>query len=376
MSMESSYTFVECKKRSGSMLTTNISKIVSSIIDLVPFKRKDQRIRIFKYILGIFLPKHINESQIASEIMSSQSTMSRALSRSPLNEISNARITFLKDFFNGIGQKPKYLILDETVIKRYGTKSIEFVGKHYSSIEQRVVNGIEFLTSVLWINSRLYFPIFTTMDNSFETSTEQFDRMIESVPFESLIVLTDGGITCSEIISKALSKGYTVIGRIRTNIKVVVDDTEILLSDLNKNTKSVSSVIAWIPAYSRKVKLVFDNRLDNRVILSTDLSMNEYVILGHYSKREHIEDYFNYVKNELGLGAPVYLANSMLMHAEAVQICFTAWMVSQFWLNFKDRIGLREFVEEMRISYYLALFKLGLIPSDMDWHVYEFLKPK
>ena len=30
------------------------------------------------------------------------------------------------------------------------------------------------------------------------------------------------------------------------------DDTEILLSDLNKNTKSVSSVIAWVPAYSRR----------------------------------------------------------------------------------------------------------------------------
>ena len=82
------------------MLTTNISQLISSIITVVPFKRKDQRIRIFKYILGIFLPKHVNESQIASEIMSSQSSMSRALSRSPLNEISNARITFLKDFFN------------------------------------------------------------------------------------------------------------------------------------------------------------------------------------------------------------------------------------------------------------------------------------
>ncbi|MCL5032910.1 MAG: hypothetical protein M1542_06695 [Thermotogae bacterium] len=34
--------------------------------------------------------------------------------------------------------------------------------------------------------------------------------------------------------------------------------------------------------------------------------------------------------------------------------------------KFKDRIGLREFVEKMRISYYLALFKLELIPSDMD----------
>jgi len=104
--------------------------------------------------------------------------------------------------------------------------------------------------------------------------------------------------------------------------------------------------------------------------------MDECVILGHYSKREHIEDYFKYVKNELGLGAPVCLANSMLMHAEAVQICFTAWMVSRFWLNFKDRIGLREFVEEMRISYYLALFKLGLIPLDVDSYVYEFLKQK
>ena len=236
------------------------------------------------------------------------------------------------------------------------------------------MNGIELLTSVL--NSRLYFPVFTTMANPFETSTEQFSRMIDSVPYEGLIVLTDGGITCSEIISKALDKGYTVIGRIRTNITVVVDGPEVLLSKLNKNTRSVSSVIAWVPAYSRKVKLVFDNTLENRVIMSTDLSMDEYVILGHYSKRENIEDYFNYVKNELGLGAPVYLAKSMLMHAEAVQICFTVWMVSQFWLNFKDQMGLRDFVEKMRISYYFTLFKLGLIPSDMDWHSYEFLNPK
>ena len=254
------------------MLTTNISQIVSSIIDLVSFKRKDQKLRIFKYILGIFLPKHVNESQIVSEIMTSQSTMSRALSRSPLTEILSARIAFLKDFINSTRQDSKYLILDETVIKRYGTKSIEFVGKYYSSIEQRVVNGIELLTSVLWINSRLYFPAFTTMANPSETSTEQFSRMTDSVPFEELIALADGGITSSEIISKALSRGYTLIGRIRTNITVVIDGNEMLLSNLNKDTRSVSSVIAWVPAYSREMKLVFDNRLDNRVIISTDLS--------------------------------------------------------------------------------------------------------
>jgi len=36
----------------------------------------------------------------------------------------------------------------------------------------------------------------------------------------------------------------------------------------------------------------------------------------------------------------------------------------------------REFVEKMRILYYLALFMFGLFPLDMDWHVYDLLKPK
>ncbi|MGC8691347.1 MAG: hypothetical protein ACP5SP_07945, partial [Caldisericum sp.] len=76
--------------------------------------RPSKLVTISKYILGIFLPKHINESQVASEVMSSQSTMSRALSRSPLTEILSARIAFLKDFINSIRQEPKYLILDET----------------------------------------------------------------------------------------------------------------------------------------------------------------------------------------------------------------------------------------------------------------------
>ncbi len=54
------------------MLTTNISQIISSIIDKVPFRRKDQRLRISEYILGVFLLKHVNESQIASKVIVSQ----------------------------------------------------------------------------------------------------------------------------------------------------------------------------------------------------------------------------------------------------------------------------------------------------------------
>jgi len=41
--MESSYTFVERKKRSSSMLTTNISQIVSSIITVALLKDIGQK---------------------------------------------------------------------------------------------------------------------------------------------------------------------------------------------------------------------------------------------------------------------------------------------------------------------------------------------
>jgi hypothetical protein len=94
--MESSYTFVECKKE---MIPCSQLKIISSITELVSFKRNNKRVRIF---------------------------------------ISFSTKELLK-------------------IKRYGTKAIEFEGYN--------------------------IPIFTTMDNLFEISTEQFDRMIESVSF-------------------------------------------------------------------------------------------------------------------------------------------------------------------------------------------------
>ncbi|MEM3265671.1 MAG: hypothetical protein QXH07_06935 [Thermoplasmata archaeon] len=58
-------------------------------------------------------------------------------------------------------------------------------------------------------------------------------------------------------------------------------------------------------------------------------------------------------------------AKHMLMYMEAVQICFTG-IISQFWLNVKDRMRLREFVEKMRISYYAALVMLELIPLDTN----------
>jgi hypothetical protein len=42
----------------------------------------------------------------------------------------------------------------------------------------------------------------------------------------------------------------------------------------------------------------------------------------------------------------------MLRHVELVSLYFTLWMISQFWLNVKDRQGLRDFIEQWRIFYF------------------------
>ena len=49
---------------------------------------------------------------------------------------------------------------------------------------------------------------------------------------------------------------------------------------------------------------------------------------------------------------------SMLRHLKIIELYVTIWMMFQTWRNAKDRLGLRDFVERMRIIYYVVLFRL------------------
>ncbi|OAA30186.1 hypothetical protein AT15_00325 [Kosmotoga arenicorallina S304] len=69
--------------------------------------------------------------------------------------------TLLLDYTKGLavshnGFKSKYIILDETVIERYGSK-IENLGKYYSSTAEKVINSISLISSILYIKSGLLF---------------------------------------------------------------------------------------------------------------------------------------------------------------------------------------------------------------------------
>ena len=351
------------------MPTTNIPQILSHMLDPSKFSRKDQYTRITSYTLALGLPKHVTQIQLSKYLPFSQSSISRTLSTSAISTqmLTDSRIQYVSAFLDSLSLKPKYLILDETVMKRYGKKRIEKMARFYSSIEKRPVDGIQLIQSLLWINSKLYFPLFSDMTNAPGTSIEQFISMLDKVTFDNLILLVDGGITCAKIYFKAIKKGYTFIGRVKTNMNVVLNGRRVSLNDLTDKFIGVYSVVAYVPEYKDWLKIVFDNRMETRmnekdkkgrVILCSNTTMSDFEILKHYSKRTYIEVYFKFTKDELGLRQFVYSAKSMLRHVELVEMYFTIWMVSQFWRNVKDRLGLRDFVERMRIIYYVVLFRL------------------
>lgn len=342
------------------MPTTNISQIVLEILHSCDFKRKDQLNRLFQYTIGLSLPKHVNQTRISKHVWISQSSISRTLSSGSISThaLTDSRISKIRQFVDSINLNPVYLIIDETVIKRYGKKKIENLSRFYSSIEKHVVKGTELLTSLLWINSKTYFPLHTSMADASQPPVRKFIRMLDENPFKELILLVDGGIMSSEFFFETVKRGYTIIGRFPKTVDVVLEGMKIPLKKISANTASVSSMVVRIPAYASEIKLVFDNRLkdDSRVIISSDTSMGQEEILNHYSKRTYIETYFKMVKNELGLKCLAYSAESTLRHVEAVQMFFTAWMISRFWLNAKEQVGFREFVESMRLCFYFSLF--------------------
>ncbi|OAA22560.1 hypothetical protein DU53_04015, partial [Kosmotoga sp. DU53] len=71
-------------------------------------------------------------------------------------ELTGSRLNFIQNFLSNNGLEPKYIILDETVIERYGSK-IENLGKYYSSTAEKVINSISLISSVLYVKNGLCF---------------------------------------------------------------------------------------------------------------------------------------------------------------------------------------------------------------------------
>jgi hypothetical protein len=327
----------------------------------ISFPRSEHKTLLLDYTRGLAISHFKSLSSIGRKMGHSQSSFSRMLSNTMVTteELTGSRLNFIQNFLSNNGLEPKYIILDETVIERYGSK-IENLGKYYSSTAEKVINSISLISSVLYVKNGLFFPL-VTRERTKGDFTGQLISILEYSKLENNIVLVDGAIMCGRIFAKVVNSASTIIGRLRTNLKVVIDGKSFLLSKLKKKTKGVTSFIARVPSYQAKVKIVIDNSADEtRIILCSDTNMTEYEILNHYSKRETVEEYFKQAKGLLGLKTQVYSQRSTEKHTELVALYFTAMMIARYYLNVKDRIGFREFIERQIEQYHLekALFSL------------------
>ena len=361
-------------RKDDFMPTTNISQIISNVIGSVRFLRIEQRRFVEGYSCALFLSAHKNTSRLAPFCSSSQSSISRMLSSQSLStrDLSYARVDYISRFLQEYSLEFKYIILDETVMKRRG-KRIENLGSFYSTIENRIVSGVSLLSAIGWVKDKLYFPLFSSLRDE-ENLTDQFIRMLERIPFKDTILMMDGGILCSEIFLKAMEMGFTVIGRLNPVMNVIFQGRKLHLSKLRNKTRGLSSIIVKIPKYNNAtVKLVFHNTdQENRIILSSDTSLTDWEILEHYRKRNYIETYFKAVKQNFGLKAQVFSSTSFQKHVELVQLAFTTWMIANFYRSVKDQVSLRDFLELIKFDYF---FQLARSSSASDSSIH-FLLPR
>ena len=113
------------------------------------------------------------------------------------------------------------------------------LSKFYPTTEKRIVSGISLLSSIVWINQKLYFPLFSSLRTK-GNLTKQFVELLKRIPFRNTILLMDGGILCCELFFEAVKLGYTVIGRLNPTIDVVLNGVRLSLTSLRKQTKGTT----------------------------------------------------------------------------------------------------------------------------------------
>jgi len=161
------------------MPTTNSSQILPDVIKHIHFTSKEQKRFVLNYSFAMFMANYKNTKRLAKLCGCSQSSVSRFLNTDSISirALSYSRVGYILLSMQKNAFTPKYIILDETVIKRRGNR-IKNLGKFYSTTERRIVTRISLLSSIVWINRKLYFPLFSSLRTK-ENMTKQFVELLK-----------------------------------------------------------------------------------------------------------------------------------------------------------------------------------------------------
>jgi hypothetical protein len=239
-------------------------------------------------------------------------------------------------------ERIKVLVLDDTVIARNRSKSVELLAKVFDHIDNKFKRGFSMLT-LGWSDGFSFIPIDFSMLSSANKSnryqeinegidkrTNGYKRRIEAITkktdvaidlikkalsmgIEASYVLMDSWFTHEPLIKSCLDEGIDVIGMVKQlkqkySFKGKKYDLKGLRNMLPKCRKR--NIIGSMLVTTKNnilVKLVYvKNRNKKRswlVILSTDCSLSNEEIVRIYGNRWSIEVFFKSAKSLLKLGS-------------------------------------------------------------------------
>lgn len=238
-------------------------------------------------------------------------------------------------------KRVKVFILDDSVITRNRSKSVELMARVYDHVTHKYQKGFTMLT-LGWSDGYSFLPVdFSMLSSTNESNrlvdtystidkrTNGYKRRKEAVQKKPEVAITliqnalkagifadyvlmDTWFTTEPMIKSVLNEGLQVIGMVkqlkqRYSYNSHSCDLKELRTLLPKNTKG--DILGEVIVYTKEkipVKLVFVKNRNNKrewlVILSTDLSLSSQEIVRIYGNRWSIEVFFKSIKSFMKLG--------------------------------------------------------------------------
>lgn len=227
----------------------------------------------------------------------------RFIEISPLN---------LSKFFIGYIQKcqktPGWICIDDTTIAKRFSKIISYASYAYSGNCGKVIMGIHIVVFI-WTDGKRRIPLgfkiwrckksFQDVKDYKTKSTLALELLNENLDFiRACDYVCFDSWYCSKKCLLAMKQAQlNVISRVAKNRNIVFNGQKMKVSDLQEGSRQV----VYLPKFGEILLCCCKIRKEFRYLISTDLALSFSDVKQLYKQRWHIESFFRFTKQKLGL---------------------------------------------------------------------------
>lgn len=356
------------------MPIVKIAKIfLEAIAPFETFFSKPQTQNFHRLIFGLILClesrniSDINEKTLRGK---DQSSLNRFLTESPWKQadLHACRRNVLQDRINSLKPSQLYVIIDDTLSRKYG-KKMEGVGWHYSDTDRQVTLGHNLISStvIAVCDKKICYqiPLDSALyqkkkdcekPNGFQSKIALATQFLEKfeVPVSTRsILLMDTWYASAQLLSIAVKHGFDYIVPIKSNRVVFLNRGKTSLTRLAKQEAGwlkvkVKKETFWVKTFEvfikglGMVKLVISKKKrygKSFKAFITNLDWSASKILKAYSYRWVIETFYEDAKIHLGLDQ--YQIRKARAIEKYWEIVFTAYQFleeANLQLHWKKRL--------------------------------------